>query len=128
MGLTRLFVFCVIFLSIEGFILYLVENSLNPTLQYDNIIQLLNIEPPLSPNFQSNTPLGFISNLVQGAGYAVAVTIYTIILIISLISFPFMIASRVLIFNGRYPFLMMINGTVILFLAYATISRLTGGD
>lgn len=128
MGLTRLFVFCVIFLTVQGFILYLVENSLNPTLQYDNIIQLLNVEPPPAPNFDSSSPFGVITSLVDGAGYAVAISVYIVVMIISLISFPFMIASRVLIFNGRYPFLMLINGSMILFLAYATISRLTGGD
>lgn len=127
-GSTKLFVFCIVFLTVQGLILFLLENSLNPTLAYDNVIEILNVEPPPAPNFSSENPFAFINSLIIGAGYAVAISVYVIILIISLISFPFLIAARVLIFNQRYPFLMIINGTTILFLAYVTISRLTGGD
>jgi len=115
------------FLTMQGIILFMFESAENPYMNYDNAISIMDVEPPPAPNFSSE-PFAFIGNAVESANYAVAVTVYTVRLIISLISFPFTVASRVITFNLQYPFLLIINGTIIGFLAYSVVSRITGGD
>lgn len=129
MGSTSLMIFCIIFLSLESVTLYSLETSVSPSFnQYDSTISVMSVSPPPTPNFDGS-PLAFVSNAVEATMYGIAVSIYVIQMGVSLLSFPFMVASKILIFNSKYPFLLMINGAVIAFLAFAVIGRVTGsGD
>lgn len=127
MGTSHLFVFCVVFLAAESVIFYSLQNSINPLFNFDNALYLLDAKPPNAPVFDNN-PFAFLTNAGQAIGYVAGIMIYVIRLVASLITFPFYLASRVLTWDGQYPFLGIVNGTVILFLAYSVLSRIMGGD